>query len=95
MQSRSPDDGGEDGDENDIVDEEDDIDIEEIRAKRNSFLDSFTASNLDQMERVSSFLKDLTIWVTNSCLREFHINGPFSAFGILHYGSHHHLFRRI
>lgn len=47
---------------NDLDDPEDDDEMEEIRAARQKYLQHFTSEELLEIERVVSFLEDITYW---------------------------------
>lgn len=74
MQPRSNDE--EDNDDNDVADNGI-LDIQTIRPRRQSFLDSFTMPHLDEMEQVASFLKDIATWVIRANWRDAHIIDGF------------------
>ena len=74
-------DNGEGDDDKDILDEEvdggDTAAIQTVQARGHSFLDSFTSSHLDDMEKVYEFLMDTVTWVVNANWRERDITGSF------------------
>ena len=89
-------DNGEDDDDDDGLDEEvdegDATATETVQARRHSFLDSFTSSHLDDMEKVYGFLTNTATWVIYTNWRERDFIGSFPN-GFTITISNHPLFR--